>query len=191
MERLLSFESYESYDHRLFHAMQQGEEQAFEVLFGKYHKLLNKYACRYIPSEDAEEVVQDTFLWVWEKRQTLIIESSFHAYLLKAVYHRTLNRIKSNEARHRAHLHFHELSQAFARKHDEQPMADELIAPIREAIHSLPDNYRACFIMHRFKAMTYKEIAQVLHVSTQTVNYRIYKALQLLRATLIDAYKAL
>ncbi len=48
----------------------------------------------------------------------------------------------------------------------------------------MPESYREAFMMHRFKDMSYKEIADVLNVSTQTVAYRIQQSLKLLRVSL-------
>ena len=64
--------------------------------------------------------------------------------------------------------------------------AEELKKQIGQAIHALPASYREAFIMHRFENKSYKEIAEILQVSTQTVNYRITQALKQLRVTLKD-----
>ena len=63
---------------------------------------------------------------------------------------------------------------------------EELDRKIKEAMVALPDSYREAFVMHRFKELSYKEIAEVLDVSPQTVAYRIQQALKLLRVSLKD-----
>ena len=63
---------------------------------------------------------------------------------------------------------------------------EELKKHIIEAIHALPPSYREAFVMHRFENKSYKEIAEILQVSTQTVNYRIQQALKQLRVSLKD-----
>lgn len=63
---------------------------------------------------------------------------------------------------------------------------EELDRKIKEAMAALPDSYREAFVMHRFKELSYKEIAEVLDVSPQTVAYRIQQALKLLRVSLKD-----
>ena len=55
---------------------------------------------------------------------------------------------------------------------------------IDEAIAALPESYREAFVMHRFKGMSYKEIAEQLQVSSKTVDYRIQQALKQLRRDL-------
>ena len=63
---------------------------------------------------------------------------------------------------------------------------EELKKHISQAIHALPPSYREAFVMHRFENKSYKEIAEILQVSTQTVNYRIQQSLKLLRVSLKD-----
>lgn len=58
--------------------------------------------------EDAEEIVQDVMLWLWENREILLIESSLSQYLLKMIYHRALNRIAQKEVKYRADTLFYE-----------------------------------------------------------------------------------
>lgn len=62
----------------------------------------------------------------------------------------------------------------------------ELSVRIQQAVAALPETYRDTFIMHRFKGMSHKEIAELLEVSPQTVNYRISQATKLLRQQLKD-----
>lgn len=63
---------------------------------------------------------------------------------------------------------------------------NELSKQLRKALDELPESYRKAFVMHRFKGMNYKEIADLLEVSQKTVAYRIQQALKLLRIKLKD-----
>lgn len=63
---------------------------------------------------------------------------------------------------------------------------EELQALLRKAIQDLPENYREAFIMHRFQHKNYKEIAELLKVSSKTIDYRIQQALKILRDKLKD-----
>lgn len=63
--------------------LRKGEQQAFDSLFRKYYPMLCAYARRFVELEDAEEIVQEIMLWIWEKHSELIIESSLSQYLLK------------------------------------------------------------------------------------------------------------
>ena len=96
----------------LLSQLQQGDKKAFNTLFRRYYPILCAYAHRFVDLEDAEEIVQDVMLWLWENREILLIESSLSQYLLKMIYHRSLNRIAQKEVKYRADTLFYEKSQA-------------------------------------------------------------------------------
>ena len=167
----------------LLSKLQQGDKKAFNALFRKYYPTLCAYAHRFVDLEDAEEIVQDVMLWLWENREILLIESSLSQYLLKMIYHRALNRIAQKEVKYRADTLFYEKNRAMIYDVDFYQI-EELTKRIHTAIAALPESYREAFIMHRFKDMSYKEIAELLNISTKTVDYRIQQALKLLRKEL-------
>lgn len=172
-------------DSSLIRLLQKGDPQAFEDIFRKYYPILCAYARRFVEEEDAEEVGQDTMVWLWEKRQELQIETSLSQYLLKAVYHRALNLIAKQEATRRIETIFYTHHQEMNLDLNEYAI-QELSMRIQQAVDALPETYRGTFIMHRFKGMSHKEIAELLEVSPQTVNYRISQATKLLRQQLKD-----
>lgn len=166
-----------------FSAIQQGDVEAFDALFRRYYPMLCAYAHRFVDLKDAEEIVDDTFVWLWESRQSLIIETSLIAYLFKVVYHRALNQLAHNDAVQRANIKFYEEMQDMLQNTSYYQIS-ELTKQIKQAIDALPENYREAFVMHRFRDMSYKDIAQKLGVSPKTVDYRIQQALKQLRIDL-------
>lgn len=173
-------------DKVLLNALREGELQAYESLFKKYYPMLCAYAHRFVELEDAEEIVQEVMLWMWEKREELIIESSLNQYLFKMTYHRSLNLITKKDIISRAETYFFSKKQEEMLEDIDYYQIEELTKRIEEAISSLPESYRVAFVMHRFKQMTYKEIAEALNVSSKTVAYRIQQSLYLLRENLKD-----
>ena len=135
--------------------------------------------------EDAEEIVEDSLLWIWENRETLVIESSLNSYLFKMVYRRALNKLAHIDATQRADTRFYEEMQEMLQDTDYYQV-EELTRRIEEAIAALPESYREAFVMHRFRDMSYKEIAETLGVSPKTIDYRIQQALKQLRTDLKD-----
>lgn len=172
-------------DNYLLSALQKGGSAAFDSIFRKYYPILCAYASRFVMREEAEDIAEDTLLWLWEHKDYLEIDASLGAYLIRAVYHKAMNRIRQEELKNRADTLFFEEMQKMM-KDDNFMQFKELSDHIKEAIQSLPDSYREAFIMHRFKKMTYKEIAETLQVSPKTVDYRIQKALSILRIRLTD-----
>lgn len=166
-------------------ALQRGEQKAFETLFRRYYPVLCAYGHRFVNLEDAEEIVQDSLLWIWENRENLIIESSLSSYLFKMVYRRALNKLVHIDAIQRADTRFYEEMQEMLQDTDIYQI-EELTQRIKGAVTTLPESYREAFVMHRFRDMSYKEIAEILGVSPKTVDYRIQQALKQLRIELKD-----
>ncbi len=167
----------------LLTSLSQGNKTAFDTLFRKYYPVLCTYGSRFVSLEEAEEIVQDLMLWLWESRQMIVIESSLGQYLFRAVYHRCLNLLSREQTKRQADTRFYEEMQKMVHETDLYHLR-EMTRKIEWAIANLPPSYREAFEMHRFRNMTYKEIAEILDVSPKTVDYRIQQALKQLRTDL-------
>ena len=178
-------ETYQSDNDFLLSAVQRGDQKAFDTLFRRDYPMLCAYGHRFVDLEDAEEIVEDSLLWIWENRETLVIESSLNSYLFKMVYRRALNKLAHIDATQRADTRFYEEMQEMLQDTDYYQV-EELTRRIEEAIAALPESYREAFVMHRFRDMSYKEIAETLGVSPKTIDYRIQQALKQLRTDLKD-----
>lgn len=177
--------TYQSDNDFLLSAVQRGDQKAFDTLFRRYYPMLCAYGHRFVELEDAEEIVEDSLLWIWENRETLVIESSLNSYLFKMVYRRALNKLAHIDATQRADTRFYEEMQEMLQDTDLYQV-EELTQRIKDAIATLPESYREAFVMHRFRDMSYKEIAEILGISPKTVDYRIQQALKQLRVDLKD-----
>ena len=177
--------TYQSDNDFLLSAVQRGDQKAFDTLFRRYYPMLCAYGHRFVELEDAEEIVQDSLLWIWENRETLVIESSLNSYLFKMVYRRALNKLAHIDATQRADTRFYEEMQEMLQDTDYYQI-EELAKRIEDAVAALPESYRVAFVMHRFRDMSYKEIAETLGVSPKTIDYRIQQALKQLRVDLKD-----
>lgn len=174
-----------SEDTSLLFAIQKGDRNAFDSLFQKYYPILCTYCYRFVRLEDAEEIVQDVMLWLWENRERPIIEYSLKQYLFRAVFNRSMTRIAQNEVKQRANEAYHQRMLDMLQDVDVY-LINELSKHIQKAIDELPPSYKEAFIMHRFRDLSYKEIAEILNVSPKTVDYRIQQALKILRVQLKD-----
>lgn len=177
--------TYQSDNDFLLSAVQRGDQKAFDTLFRRYYPMLCAYGHRFVELEDAEEIVEDSLLWIWENRETLVIESSLNSYLFKMVYRRALKKLAHIDATQRADTHFYEEMQEMLQDTDYYQI-EELAKRIEDAVAALPESYREAFVMHRFRDMSYKEIAETLGVSPKTIDYRIQQALKQLRVDLKD-----
>ena len=177
--------TYQSDNDFLLSAVQRGDQKAFDTLFRRYYPMLCAYGHRFVELEDAEEIVEDSLLWIWENRETLVIESSLNSYLFKMVYRRALNKLAHIDATQRADTRFYEEMQEMLQDTDYYQI-EELAKRIEDAVAALPESYREAFVMHRFRDMSYKEIAETLGVSPKTIDYRIQQAVKQPRVDLKD-----
>lgn len=165
--------------------LRAGDQHAFEALYRQYYKGLCAFAAQYIPLSEAEEVVQDTMMWLWEHRESLDEQLSLKTLLFTIVKNKALNLVTHEEIRRRVHQ---EIVDKFREAFEESDLYlnHELFSLYRQALAKLPPEVRQAFEMNRHRHLTHKEIAQQLGVSPQTVNYRIGQALKLLRSELKD-----
>lgn len=172
-------------DSDLIKQIQIGDKNAFKELFTKFYSPLCEYASHYVSDEDAEELVQELMIFIWEKRNSLFIGVSLKSYLFMAVKYRCLNAIKKNLYHERVHsLIYEKIKDQF--ENPDTYFVNELAENIKIAIEELPENYRETFKLSRFGERTNPQIAEVLDVSVKTVEYRITRSLKILREKLKD-----
>ncbi len=172
---------------QLVTTLKAGDINAFEMLFRTYYQPLCNYAYTFVQDRDeAEEIVQATFLNVWEKRNDLAIHTSVKPYLYAMVRNACLNVIKHEKIKQK-HVDF---QMAVAERSVESVartvMASELESKIYEAMDRLPEQCRLVFKLSRFEELKYAEIAEQLDISIKTVENHMGKALRIMREQLKD-----
>jgi len=172
-------------DSRLFENTRKGDLKAFETLFRKYYRYLCTVADRFCHDRDtAEEIVQDLFCKIWEKKQEILIRTSVKSYLIKAVYFNTINRVKQQRKDIELDaIYFREAEGYRAEEIVELTEVSELVAA---ALSRLPAKGQLIFRLSRFEGLTYKEIAARLDISVKTVEAYMGQALRLFRESMKD-----
>ena len=169
----------------LFDELLLGSIYAFIQMFINFYSPLCEYASQYVSDEDAEELIQELMLFIWENRNSLFVEISLKSYLFMAVKHRCLNAIRKNQYHERIHNQIYEkIKDQF--EDPDYYFVNELTENIQKAIENLPETYRETFAMSRFGEKTNVQIAEKLGISVKTVEYRISQALKILRFKLKD-----
>jgi RNA polymerase sigma-70 factor, ECF subfamily len=160
----------------------QGNEAAFEKIFKIYYKPLCHYSYSFLnDGAEAEEVVQNTFVKIWERRSTIQIQTSVKAYLYSMVRNSCLNVIKHEKVKQefaKDHQYVSETSRPVV---DEKMISNELESKIYEAMRTLPEQCRLVFQLSRFEELKYQEIANQLEISVKTVENQMGKALKMMR----------
>lgn len=177
-------------DRTLLAQMRAGEENAIALLFERYYDALCAFASGYTESKaEAEEVVEDVFLRLWESRAQIEIRDNVKAYLYAATRNRALN-----QSRHERAMR-HRIESAY--ETDEVPGMGESLPAIEEELHAanfaravevavqqLPPRCREVFLLHRQHELTYAEIGAALEISPRTVENHLARALRHLRTDL-------
>ncbi len=173
-------------DSELVGLIRAGNPEAFEALFHEYHAALCAFAYRYLEARDlAEEIVQEVFLFVWERRASWQVRTTVRGYLFTAVRNAAVSYLRHERVARRREPEVRELLVAAASIPDPEP-GGETFAAVQQAIGRLPARCRLVFTLHREQGLTYAEVAEVLAISPRTVEVQIGRALKALRVALAD-----
>ncbi len=167
-------------------------EQYIEKVYVAHYWRAVNYANQFLRDlELAREIAQDAFISLWEKRESLDPENNIEYYLLATVRNKVFNHLRTKQRRAR-------------RMGEELPVSDrlnlitledssserllykELSGILRNTINGLSPAIRETFLLCREEELSYKEVAQKLGVSVKTVEYRVSRALVVLRDALGD-----
>ena len=185
-------------DQYLFQKIKIGNEAALELIYKKYYAGLYYHAKKIVHIETvAKDIVQDSFLKIWENRSKISIQTSLSSYLYHTVYNNSLNYLKHQQIKN-DHLNsikerIEKAESAFAISSDHGQsilIAKELNGQINGAINNLPEKCREIFKLSRFDNLKNHEIADRLNVSINTVQKQISIALKKLRAELSEQLKS-
>ncbi|MCR9152638.1 MAG: RNA polymerase sigma factor [Croceimicrobium sp.] len=170
-------------DHELLAAIASSDEKALQQFFNRYYKTLVGTAFNILKDEEqAKDIVQDLFFWLWKNRESLSIKSSVLAYFKRATINRCLNLLKKNQ-KFSDQEDWQEPIQASPNP-QELMEAQELEAFVAQALLQLPERCRLIFTLKRLEGLSVKEIAEKLEISPKTVENQITKALKHLSSSL-------
>ena len=154
----------------------------FEVLFRNEYKGMLFFAISYVKEEEAaKEVVQEAFINLWEKRESIDPEREVKSYLSASVRNRCLNFLRDNKRFAGTLLSLGGLLPIPSSEEYNQIEFRELSRQVNNAIEELPEKCREVFRLNRFEQMKYQQIADHLQISVKTVETQMSKALAHLR----------
>jgi RNA polymerase sigma-70 factor (ECF subfamily) len=165
--------------------LKNGDYSAFDVLFKKYVKKL--YAFVISITKDsfmAEEISQDVFARVWEKRARIDEHYSFQSFLFAVTYNETISHLRKTKAEKIKIESFTSYKNTSTNETEYEVEFRNLESITSTIIENFPDKRRQIFKMSREQGLTNKEIAQVLGISVKTVENQMTVALKKLREEL-------
>ena len=164
--------------------LRSGRENAYEQLFKDFYKPLTVFAYNYVRDlETGKEIVQDLFVHLYEKRRTLVINTSIKSYLYQSVRNRCLNHLKHQEVKKMHHEQMKpELD--FSDNLEDKIRENELEHMVSKVVDQLQPQCKRIFTMSRVSGLSNGEIAEKLKISKRTVETQISNALKVLREKL-------
>ncbi|SHG15973.1 RNA polymerase sigma-70 factor, ECF subfamily [Fodinibius roseus] len=165
------------------------DRKAFNSLFRSLYPRLIHFASKYNRNKAvARDIVQDAFIALWEKRKQLDPDRSIQAYLYRIVRNKSLNHIRNHSNETVGLLEDIPLEAADEDRRKQQNEKEQLVNLLKIWIEKLPKRQREAFELSRFEGLDHDEIAEVMDVSSSTVNNHIVAALKKLRDR-CDEYK--
>jgi RNA polymerase sigma-70 factor (ECF subfamily) len=168
---------------------------SFNLLFNEYYNRFILFAQSYVRERPtAEDFVSEAFTHLWENRNHLSPDTNPQAYLLTIIKNRCLNHLQHIQVRQRTENRLSEHEQwrlslsinTLQACDPEFLFSKELKQLIDETLRGLPTKTREIFILNRFDGLSYKQIAEIMKLSTKSIEFHISKALTELRISLKD-----
>ncbi|WP_183573102.1 RNA polymerase sigma factor [Mucilaginibacter sp. X5P1] len=169
-------------DNELASLIKEDDQVAYTEVFLRYSKLLVAHAYRLLGDQDeANDVVQDVLLTLWQNRESIALNTSLSSYLYTAIRNRVFNRMSHQKivAKYADSIvNFMEVGHAVT---DELIRVKELAIIIEQEIAALPPKMREVYLLSKREELSYKEIALKLEITDKTAKQQVYNAVKNLR----------
>jgi RNA polymerase sigma-70 factor (ECF subfamily) len=161
----------------------KGNERAFDTAFKQYYKPLCQFSYSLIKDQDtAENLVQEVFVKLWEKRKNLTDIDNLFSYLVGMVRNQSIDFLRKEKTSSKIYNQLR--PEKSENTTEEQISKNEFEEKLLKSIVNLPDRCRTAIEMSRFEGLSNKEIAQQMNISVKGVEALIGRSLKLLRIDL-------
>ncbi|QQD12965.1 RNA polymerase sigma factor [Sphingobacterium sp. UDSM-2020] len=171
-------------DSELFEELKKDNKMAFSILFDRYSDILFRFIQKRIESiPDVEDIIQEVFISMWNRRSKIEVRDSIYPYLFKAAKYEMIDWLIKSEKRNR-HLDYLEINKdqyLIGTTSEDELIAKELARLLENEMSLMPDTMRSVFRLSRSEDMSIKDIANQLSLSEQTVKNNVSMALNRLK----------
>ncbi len=172
-------------DENLLMGMKRGDGASFAELYRRYSGRIYGNILKLVKEQQAaEELLQDVFAKLWEKRESISIDTSFQSYLFvvsrNAVYNFMRHLAKERRLRNEATLVYLSGYQHV----EEQLLERELFDAYESAVHALPPRRKHIYRLCKWEGKSYEEVGAMLGISVATINDHIVKATHFIKTQL-------
>ncbi|HEY5509892.1 MAG TPA: RNA polymerase sigma-70 factor [Prolixibacteraceae bacterium] len=166
----------------LLEKLKEGDTFAFEVLFYKYRNKIKGFATKLVPTQiDPDEIVQEVFVKIWLKKESIDPEKNFQSYLFSIAKNLVLDHLKSAVNRKLYFVEEHFQQDLITEKDAEIQFSADTEERMLSLIQQIPERRREIFCLSRFDGLSYKQIAKRLNITENTVDSQIRNSLTFLR----------
>ncbi len=164
--------------------IQDGNMVAFYQLYNRYSRRLYGFVIRYIKrEEDAEEIVQDVFVKIWESRSKIDVYASFESFLFTIAYNTTISLLRKRASEERYLEHVKRLQQVTSAPDlNDEIHYNELHQNVKKLLDQLTPRQREIYRLSREEGFTHEEIAKHLGISILTVKKHMTNVLSFLKS---------
>lgn len=173
-------------EHVLIDELKRGSKRAFDKIYSLYAGRLYSYCMKFTKNrEDAEEIVQDVFIALWNNRESIRKETTLNSVLFSISKYRVINAYRSslNTPIYEDYVKYQD--EIYTKDNFSWMEYEEYVKSIKSAIHKLPLTQQRVIILSRFSQLSNKEIAKELSLSEQTVKNQLSIGLKTLRRLLM------
>lgn len=175
----------------LIEGLKKGDEAAYAYLVERYHQRLCVYANSLIRNDlMAEDIVQNVFVQIWEKRKWLNPDFSIENYLYKSVHNKFIDQYRKGKSVMALEIKYINTLESVIEENDESHLHN-LMVLLSTAIQELPPKCQQIFIMSKREGLTNIEISEYLNISIKTVEGQITKAFGILRKKMGAKYETI
>ncbi|TKG97043.1 RNA polymerase sigma-70 factor [Puteibacter caeruleilacunae] len=170
----------------LWRQIQSGDQKAFRNVFDQYYAPLCLYVNKIVhDNQQAEDIVTECFIRIWEKRASIKISHSLKNYLVLTVRNAVFSHLRKPEAKITLELP-EEVNEIIVDEEVNVLQHEQFLARLKKAIDKLPDQRKKILEMAAYGNMSYKEIAETLDISLNTVKTQMSRAYRSLKEELTE-----
>ena len=157
---------------------------AFDTIYSRYSNRLYYFVLRYIKQkEDAEEIVQEVFIKIWESRRKIDTHSSFESFVFTIAYNTTISLLRKRVSENKYIDNLSSIQQITSSDYIVDDIQfNELNDKVFSLLKKLPPRQREVFQLSREQGLSHDEIAKKLNISSNTVKNHLVKALAFIKA---------
>lgn len=170
--------------------IRDGDRDAFNAFFRLHYVSMVNFCVRMVCDDDvAEDIVQQSFVRLWEKREDIVVTVSLKAYLVRMVRNAAINYLARERERNKKNIDTDEIGSILDTGPYNILLGSEIEHKLEESLNAMPEKRREVFILSRYDGLKNKEIAERLNISIKTVEGHMTKALETIRMAL-EEYSA-